>query len=156
MISNERQYRITSAEAERFEGALAVASEESAHLHPILRKAIRDGLESQLQDLREQLAEYEALRSGRIDKVEFDSLDALPALLIRARIAAGLTQWALAERLGLKPQQIQRYEASAYKGANLERIQAVATALGVRIHEEVLLPSPQTANGTHSGNHTGC
>lgn len=142
MIANERQYRITKTEVLRFAHAVAAADEEGSHLHPILQKAMRDGLESQLQELREQLAEYEALRNGQIDRVELDSLAGIPALLIRARIAAGLSQKTLAERLGLKEQQIQRYEASGYGGANLDRIQAVATALGVRIHEEVLLPSP--------------
>ncbi len=46
--------------------------------------------------------------------LKLDSLDALPKVLIQGRIAAGLTQEDLAARLGLKPQQIQRYEASDY------------------------------------------
>ena len=102
---------------------------------------MRESLESELEILREQLAEYEALRSGRIAVLELDSLTALPDALIRARIAGGLTQKELATRLGLKEQQIQRYEATRYAGVSLERIQAVAEALGVKIHERVILPS---------------
>ncbi|MDQ3702081.1 MAG: helix-turn-helix transcriptional regulator, partial [Chloroflexota bacterium] len=52
-----------------------------------------------------------------------------------------LSQKELARRLGLKEQQIQRYEARRYAGASLERVQAVADALGVQIHERVLLPT---------------
>ena len=55
--------------------------------------------------------------------------------------AAGLNQRDLATRLGLKEQQIQRYEATHYAGVSLERIQAVAEALGVQIHERVILPT---------------
>ena len=102
---------------------------------------MRESLESELEILREQLAEYEALRSGRIAVLELDSLTALPDALIRARIAGGLTQKELATRLGLKEQQIQRYEATRYAGVSLERVQAVAEALGVKIHERVILPS---------------
>jgi ribosome-binding protein aMBF1 (putative translation factor) len=102
---------------------------------------MRESLESELEILREQLAEYEALRSGRIAVLEIDSLTALPDALIRARIAGGLTQKELATRLGLKEQQIQRYEATRYAGVSLERVQAVAEALGVKIHERVILPS---------------
>ena len=102
---------------------------------------MREGIESELQILREQLAEYEALRSGRIAVLELDSLTDLPDALIRARIAGGLTQKELATRLGLKEQQIQRYEATRYAGVSLERVQAVAEALGVKIHERVILPS---------------
>lgn len=141
MITNERQYRITKAEAERFEQALAKAEEQGAHLQPRLRKALRESLESQLQELREQLAEYDALRSGQVTVLELDSLGDMPDALIRARTAAGLTQKELAARLGLKEQQIQRYEATRYAGVSLERIQAVAEALGVRIQERVILPS---------------
>src|SRR5215471_2852389 len=98
-------------------------------------------MESQLEELREELAEYEALRNGHIAVLELDSLDKLPEALIRARIAAGLTQKQLAQRLGLKEQQIQRYEAKRYAGASLQRIQAVAEALGATIREQVVLPT---------------
>jgi ribosome-binding protein aMBF1 (putative translation factor) len=141
MIANERQYRITKAWADRFADALARARENTEHLHPRIRQAMQDGAESQLKELREQLAEYEALREGRVAVLELDSLDQLPDALIRARTAAGLTQRQLAARLGLKEQQIQRYEATRYAGATLRRIQAVADALGVQIHERVLLPT---------------
>lgn len=62
MITNEREYRITAAEAERFVRALARGDGRAADLHPRLRRAMREGLESQLAELREQLAAYEALR----------------------------------------------------------------------------------------------
>jgi ribosome-binding protein aMBF1 (putative translation factor) len=141
MITNERQYRITKTEAEKFADAVAHVDERCAHLDPILRRAMRESLESELEILREQLAEYEALRSGRIAVLELDSLTDLPDALIRARIAGGLTQKELATRLGLKEQQIQRYEATRYAGVSLQRVQAVAEALGVKIHERVILPS---------------
>jgi ribosome-binding protein aMBF1 (putative translation factor) len=105
---------------------------------------LRDQYESQIEELRSQLAEYEALRRGQVAVLELESLRELPDALIRARAVAGLTQKALAERLGLKEQQIQRYEATRYAGVSLERLQAVADALGVVIREQVVLPvSPQ-------------
>jgi len=65
--------------------------------------------------------------------VALASLDELPRTLIRARIAAGLTQEELAARLGLKPQQIQRYEATDYHSASMQRMSEVLRALGVRL-----------------------
>ncbi len=50
------------------------------------------------------------------------SLRELPVLLIEGRIVAGLTQCQLGERLGLSEQQIQRYEATMYSGASLDRL----------------------------------
>jgi len=141
MIANERQYRITKAAAREFEDALAHLDTMEARRPADLRRVMREAIESQLEELREQLAEYEALRDGKISVLELDSLAELPDALIRARIAAGRTQKELAERLGLKEQQIQRYEATRYAGVSLERIRAVADALGVKIQERVILPS---------------
>ena len=139
MIKNERQYRISKAEAERFEQALAGTDEQTAHLHPLLRQAMHDGLQSQLDELRSQIAAYEHLRHDDVTVFELDSLDQLPDALIQARIAAGLTQKELARRLGLREQQIQRYEATRYAGAAFRRIQEVANAMGLRISERVEL-----------------
>ena len=43
----------------------------------------------------------------------------------------GFSQKDLAQRLGLKEQQIQRYEATGYASASLARIQEIIEALGV-------------------------
>jgi len=142
MITNERQYRISKAAIREFEEALARLEMVEAHRPPELRRVMREAIESQLEELREQVTEYDALRSGRVQVLELNSLEELPDALIRARIAAGLTQKELAARLGLKEQQIQRYEATRYAGVSLDRIQAVAEALGTRIRERVTLPSP--------------
>jgi len=51
-----------------------------------------------------------------------------------SRIAAGLSQKELAAKLGLKPQQIQRYEAGNYQGAtSLGRVNPILRALGVKL-----------------------
>jgi HTH-type transcriptional regulator/antitoxin HigA len=63
----------------------------------------------------------------------------LPDALIQARIAAGLTHKELARCVGIREQQIQRYEATRYAGAALRRIQQVANVLGIRISERVEL-----------------
>ncbi len=67
MITNERQYRITRAQAEKFMQALARLSQPTAadeQIHPLLRKAQADALRSQLEDLNAELEAYEALRTG--------------------------------------------------------------------------------------------
>lgn len=135
MIKNERQYRITKTQAERFERALARLSEPEAtgeRTDPLLRQVQRDALQSQLEEFREQLEEYEALRSGRRTLPDLASYLDLPRVLIRRRIAAGLSQKDLADRLGLKQQQVQHYEATDYAGASFARLAEVMRALDVR------------------------
>jgi ribosome-binding protein aMBF1 (putative translation factor) len=120
MIKNERQYRITKAHAQRFEQAIAdLQATPKPAIHPKLRKAELDGLRSQRQDLERELRDYEELRSGKRRAIPLDSIEDLPKTLIQARIAAGLSHEELARRIGLKPQQIQRYEATNYQSASL-------------------------------------
>ncbi len=140
-ITNERQYRITKGWVKRFTHAWAGVEAQSGSLHPRAARALRDQYESQIEELRAELADYEALRQGRVVALDLDSLAELPDALIRARTAARLSQADLAARLGLKKQQVQRYEATRYAGVSLARIQAVATALGVTIREQVVFPT---------------
>lgn len=141
MIRNERQYRITKSQVDDFERTLRMLDQQPTPpgVHPRIRQAQLDAVQSQVDELREELAAYEALRAGRTNVLELSSLDELPAALIQARIAAGLTQRQLADRLGMKEQQLQRYEATDYAGASLSRIRAVVEALGVRVREDVFL-----------------
>jgi DNA-binding Xre family transcriptional regulator len=133
MITNERQYLITQAQAAKFREALAAAP--AAGLHPKAVKAMRDGAKSQLAELEEQLAEYEALRDGAVVSFEVDSIAGIGDALVKARIIRKLTHKALAERMDLAEQQIQRYEATRYAGVSIERLQAVADALNLRVNE---------------------
>jgi DNA-binding XRE family transcriptional regulator len=139
VITNERQYRITKSEARKFEQAVAVARgrEPSPDVDPRIHQAMIESLESELAILRKDLDRYEALKAGKVKKRKVHSLRELPILLIEGRIAAGLTQRQLGERLGLPEQQIQRYEATLYSGVSLDRLQDVADALGLEIEESV-------------------
>lgn len=135
MITNERQYRIAKAEAEKFESALAQGPDPNSALDPEMQELMAVGLVSQLAELRAQLATYEAWRNGQGSPITVRILDELPDALIQARIAANLTQKQLAQRLDLKEQQIQRYEQSRYASASWTRLLEVATVLGVRLVE---------------------
>src|SRR5688572_22877253 len=125
MITNQRQYEITRAQLTKFERELASLAQEQAKssLHPLLLKAQRDSMSAQIDQLRSELLAYERLQAGEQTLLELGSLDELPDALIRARIAARLSQKELGERLGLKEQQVQRYEANKYSGASLGRLQ---------------------------------
>ena len=142
MITNERQYRITRAHVERFEAALfepATVAPQRTDMR--LVAAERDALASQLGDLREELSEYEHWKASDISMIKVSSFNELPLGLIRARIASGLTQRDLANRLDLKEQQIQEYESEFYRTADYQRLRDVADALGVRIANDILLPA---------------
>ena len=140
MIKNERQYKITRAQAVRFSNALEGLRQRPNNddsLHPLVAKAQEDALCSQLADLESELSEYEALKAGEFQLDSLKVVADLPSILIKARIAQGLSQKELADRVGLKEQQIQRYEATDYASANLARIMEVASAFDVDIKSRI-------------------
>ncbi len=54
---------------------------------------------------------------------------------------AARTQRALADRLGVAEQQVQRWEAAGYPGVGLDRVQDIADSLDTRIRENVTYSS---------------
>ncbi len=135
MIKNERQYRITKAQAARFAETLErlrQGSGATAGVHPRIVQAQADAIRSQLTDLEREMREYETLSAGGYKLEELSVVDELATVLIKARIGQGLSQKDLAERIGVKEQQIQRYEATDYATASLARIREVASALGAK------------------------
>lgn len=97
------------------------------------------GVESQLNDLVEELDEYDKLSGGTTTMIESSTLAGLADAFIKACIARRWTQADLATALGVAEQQIQRYESSRYSGASLARLCDIADALDVTVQETVTL-----------------
>jgi transcriptional regulator with XRE-family HTH domain/Zn-dependent peptidase ImmA (M78 family) len=157
MIRNERQYRTTLRQrqllAEALDELTTLGTElpgEVSQRRPAGRDAQvlelqRASLAGQLADLDAQVHEYEQLRAGQLAATRVASLSELPDALVRARIAAGMSQRELAGRLGMKEQQVQRYEADGYAGASLSRLRQVMEALDLEFEGDVQLPAEATA-----------
>ena len=132
MIKNERQYKITQLQIATFEAALDELTRRDG-TDARLRKLEEDALRSQLDEFRDEVEQFEQLRSGGRKPIPITSFDELPRALVQARIVAGLSHKELAERLGVKEQQIQRSEATEYATASLTRLKRVIEALGASI-----------------------
>lgn len=148
MIKNDRQYKITKTQAAKFAKALRNISPgtPAQNLHPALAKAQREAMRSQYEELQQELKEYEELKRGKRKTIKVNAFERLPVALIQARIARGLTQKELAQKLGLKEQQIQRYEASSYAKASLARINQIVDVLDVTIGSKIDLTNGGTTN----------
>jgi HTH-type transcriptional regulator / antitoxin HipB len=138
MIQNERQYRITQTKLKEFERDLAAIDPQDPNLHPRQIIGWTNSYNLTIRQLKQEIAEYEQLKSGNILTFVLGSLDDLPTTLIKARIAAGMTQKELADKIGVQEQQIQRYEASHYSSASFDRLRAIANALKIEITQAVM------------------
>src|SRR5260370_20100755 len=133
MIKNEKQYRITKAQVRRFQDALAelASQKRPSNISPRLWEAQRQAAQSQMEELREQVEAYERLNAGQSKEVVLEAVEDLPKALIRARIAAGMTQEGLARPPGVEAQQVQRYQRTQDESANCAPILEVAPVLGL-------------------------
>ena len=84
------------------------------------------------------IAEYDRLKSGQITQFPIESLADLPRVNPAARVAAGLTQKELAEKIGVHEQQIQRFIALDYHAVGFDRLQEVMFALEMTIGKTVM------------------
>jgi transcriptional regulator with XRE-family HTH domain len=143
MIKNDRQYRLTKTQARTFESAISELTSQTLPrgTDPKLAEIQKAALESQLEELNSEVSEYEALKSGKITSFEAHSLDELPRLLVKARIARGLMHKDLASLLKVKEQQVQRWESNDFAGTSIENLKAVADALGVVLVQRLYVPN---------------
>jgi transcriptional regulator with XRE-family HTH domain len=144
MITNAREYQITRAQLARLTDALTSGGSQQPPegVHPTIYQAELASLASELERLRSDINAYEDLLSGRKIRFDAQTLSELPQVLIQARIASRWSQKDLAERLGLHEQQVQRYEATRYRGVSFDRILEIAASLGVHVEQTALLAAP--------------
>lgn len=141
MIQNQRQYNVTKGQISRLQDALAAARRTSDKMDSRVYKAMLAGIESQIRELTEGVQEYEAL--AKIHSLSLCSVEELPDILIKSRVARGYTQKDLANKVNIKPQLIQKYEITGYRSASWKRMLQIIRALGINFQAVVPLKSGQ-------------
>jgi HTH-type transcriptional regulator/antitoxin HigA len=138
MIQNEHQYKVTQNKLKDLEQALVELIQIKDSLRPRQFSSRRKGLQLTIDNLRQEIGEYDSLKTQQTS-IKISSIQELPLALIKARIAMGMTQKELAQKIGVKEQQVQRDEANQYKSAGFHRITEVAKALDISIQETNVL-----------------
>ena len=137
MIQNERQYKVTQTKLRELEQASTEIEIEDPNLHPRQILSQKNSYNRIVGILKQEIAEYEELKSGRIAVFQLESFQDLPTALIKARIASGMTQKELAEKIDTQEQQIQRYEANHYHAISFDRLVKIVGALGISFKHSV-------------------
>jgi ribosome-binding protein aMBF1 (putative translation factor) len=139
MIKNERQFKITRNQVRQFESILAQLTTQFQASADLKLKMQIDALETDVSKLNAEIKEFERLKSGAVKVISANSFHDLPDVIIKARIARALTQKDLALKLGMKEQQIQRYETNNFASASFSILAKIVDALDITIEEKVRL-----------------
>jgi hypothetical protein len=149
MIRNEAEYQEATRRLREERSRLAdhQARFEQMGLGPAEVKRALDPLRAFHEQLVEEVDSYERLKRG--DIAEIMNLHGLGHALVALRIALGLTQRQLAERLSVHESQVSRDERNEYHGITVERASRILDALEVRLwsHFEQPLGQPDHAPG---------
>ena len=152
MIKNERQLRITKSKLDEFKEYLALLMKKKKDSEvPELINIEEIAVRSQIEELEEEIEEYESLWGSHSPIPILERFEEIPSALVKARISLGLTQRALAEKMGLKEQQIQRYESEGYRSASLAKISEFIRVLEVGVSDNVLLSAKNITFGDFFG-----
>ena len=137
MIATDHQYAISKGRLKQFEDLLVQVSDQADRDPNPFASAHAAAVRGQVESLRSEMREYDFLRSGEVRELAAETLADLPLALIKARVARGLSQSALAELLGAKQQQVQRWETERFRNASLDTLARVARVLNVRVSERI-------------------
>ena len=147
MIKNQKQVSITKKRVAELVAALNELEIREKDKTAVKYLMGRDSLNSLIRDLKKELDVYEELCKGNLHILNDKSLKDIPEILISARLARKFSQKDLGELLGLKEQQIQRYEATDYETASWPRIVEIAFALNIKIpFEKIVIVSASDNN----------
>jgi ribosome-binding protein aMBF1 (putative translation factor) len=141
MIRNENEYREAVARLSEEQKRIETQKTELEKMGlspPDVKRAI-DPIQSFHLQLQEEVQSYERLKRGEFDEIW--NLQELGQLLISARIASGLSQRQLAEKLGVHESQVSRDERNEYHGVTLERAARILELLGVELRSTVVARS---------------
>ena len=86
-IHNEHQRRVTQGRLRHFERALSELRSANLDIAPATADAVARGYEHQIAELTAELAEYDAVSGGDVDRVGLSDMASLGDALIAARIA---------------------------------------------------------------------
>ena len=133
-IFNERDARRAKGMLEKArEIASPAASLDATRegLSPLIAEKHRRAVSGIVTELSAALDRYEAAKNGDSSALMHQYRGDPGIALVIARVARGWSQAALAEKLGFREQQIQRYEAERYRTIGLSNYRKIANLLGV-------------------------
>lgn len=141
MILNERDLR----EARNGLAGLDAALTSEGILEHVINGLPPEVIEQVMRAMKTERAElaglveaYESARDRGDHRLMHKRAGSDPGLtLIVARISKGMSQRELAWRLGIKEQQVQRYESDRYSTTSLKNFQRIAALLGVNLRAEI-------------------
>ncbi|PFK65052.1 hypothetical protein COJ21_24865 [Priestia megaterium] len=135
MIRNDKELEISRENLREFLSTIEKIEKEKSlsALSSRKQEIYRNALCGEVESLTTQIKEYEELKKGNINAIKLHDATELPIILIKYRIAKGLTESSLADRLGIEESELIEHEENLFADANPELIKKIVHILEVEV-----------------------
>ena len=131
MIKNEKQYKITQKKLGGISRRIAELQQDDPTA--IANELVLISLKDVEADLAKEIEDYELLRVTKIETLKSRNINELPTLIIEYKIVSGLTQKEFSKLIGMKEQQLQRYEAEGFTSISFKNLLKILDSIGLDV-----------------------
>ena len=121
MIKNEKQYKISRKRLNDIVGKIDDLKNRVKD-NPLKSQMMQASLEIFKKDIEAEINEYETLKNGKSTTLKERSIADLPSMIIEYKIAQHLTHKEFSKLLGIKEQQLQRYESENFQKVSFQNL----------------------------------
>lgn len=135
MIKNDLELEITNEKLQGFLSTIELIDMDptSTQLSPKKQEIYLNALKGEVENLQEQIYNYETLKRGVIENFTLNHVKDLPVALISHRISKGYTQLDLANRLGITEEELVRHERNLFEDAAPELVAKIIEQLDIEV-----------------------
>jgi DNA-binding Xre family transcriptional regulator len=145
MIKNEKQYKITRKKLQDIQEEINRLKNGREHL-PAKDELLLVSLLMMKQQMEDEIAKYDLVKTMTSAILGERSIDDLPTLLIEYKIQSGMTQKEFSEKIGMKEQQLQRYEAENFNSISFKNLLKIIHAIGLNVTVKGTIPGEESIN----------
>jgi ribosome-binding protein aMBF1 (putative translation factor) len=132
MIKNEKQYKISKRKLRELKHFIGKTTKDTDQ-DPLRNQLILASLNATKRELEHEIHLYESMKNNKEKVLKERLITDLPSIITEYKIMSGLTQKELSAMLGLKEQQLQRYEASGFKSVTFRNLLKFLDLMGLEI-----------------------
>ena len=135
MITSDKQYAAAKDQLVMLTASLS--SRKKKGIPELIEKANKAQLKELIDEIQQNVGEYETLKKSKPSDIEIHSLDDLMIAPIRYRIAAHMSVDAFGRKVGVSARQIARYERENYRNTNTNTLRKILGVLNIHLEGRV-------------------
>jgi hypothetical protein len=134
MITSDRQLK--ASKEKLIELKKSLEGSPASKINPILAKSAKIQTQSLIQEVENEIALYENLKTNGVSAIKLNSIADVLNLPVMYRVAKGMSQEQFARLVNVGLRQIARYESEGYENINGENFKKILSKINLKVAVE--------------------